>query len=1140
MSILPEADWNRHKENIRQLYCIEQKKLQCVREEMKHRHGFNTTKSQYEKYFKRWKFRKSLTKEEWTPVRHKVNARKREGKESDVYLEGVLMPAKKVKRGIGRYQQTLCEMNLTSYDHARELQTPNGVTIATPIPIGSSSNLFGGLLISQYFASLLYQASPQGRNTVYPASHSGATAALSMHFTNTPKPLVLPHWPTKANSTGRLRSATGTRTPELRDDTGEDFRGGLELLQTLPENTEAFRSLQSMIFLASNNFLDSADFSIRKNIINWLGEEKNAPFYVNYSRLEDLLLNPPWKRCSYSSIATTALGSACAGRNFELVCLLLAAGADPNKLSKQPGPDSDDELCPMVISIMGRARRYSIFATLEEDEDESTLQLVETLMQSGALVHGPSSDYRVPLAEAVRYGDESVVRFLLNKGADVNLIDGFEKLPLGIAVRNFKDKPNFATSKSLSIVQLLLSAGADLNSLSKHFFYDEHFDDYRYFLPFDNAALTGCLPLSELLYAAGARPGCFALTNAVHGGNEDIVKFTLHAITMCNDFQAQRSALVQAVQSANSEMFRFLFESSTNQYDSHTLSLAIQEAIPWRNYKIVQQLLLAGRHDTRFAEKLEPAAIAAISSGDLEILDLVLGAGVKVSSNLLVQAFECSHEPIIKRLFDLRTLQSVDERAEESEDEDENTFSRTECGCCAARAHPKETPLLVAAAGFGNCEIVKHLLEQGTLFDGTLALICAVRKRNLEMVAVLLEAGSPISDSACDGKTVITPLQEAVQTKQSSLVQILLDNGADPEVSPLGFSEYVDQQSHNNFFYGIKPPLHLAVKQGDSEIAMTLLQAGADINNPQAKIWGCSALTLAIRGNNREMFDLVVAQGADMLDSTALVEVVRHENLPLARMLTFRSRDDYKHRGTFGYEALCEAVRQRSTDMVKLLLSIGINPNKRSHTKTALGAAITQIKGPATEIVGLLLRAKADPNGQIEPSHRYGGTRTPLVAAAGVGDVSLVTVLIQYGADPNAHPKGMISRSPLQAACEAGRLAVVQLLLDHDADVNAPPAWRNGGTALQFAAINGNPEIVLKLLEHGADFDAPAARINGRTALEGAAENGRLDTVKLLLDAGVSIHGPYEGQYNRAIQFAREKGYLPIVRELVAMAEPSI
>jgi hypothetical protein len=43
MSNLPEADWNRHKENIRQLYCVEQKDLPRVREEMKQLHEFNAT-----------------------------------------------------------------------------------------------------------------------------------------------------------------------------------------------------------------------------------------------------------------------------------------------------------------------------------------------------------------------------------------------------------------------------------------------------------------------------------------------------------------------------------------------------------------------------------------------------------------------------------------------------------------------------------------------------------------------------------------------------------------------------------------------------------------------------------------------------------------------------------------------------------------------------------------------------------------------------------------------------------------------------------------------------------------------------------------------------------------------------------------
>jgi hypothetical protein len=197
-------------------------------------------------------------------------------------------------------------------------------------------------------------ASPQGRNTIYPASHSGPTADLSMHFTSMPKVLALPDWPTKTKSTGRPGLAFGTRTAEVRNNTEEVFHQNLELLQTSPEHTTAFRALQSMVFLASNNFLDSADLGIREDIINWLQEERNAPLLRQLlsvggptaeSTLEalypyalqgqstniikifiDFGCDPNFSYTkhldSYSSyMATTALGSACESRNFELVCL---------------------------------------------------------------------------------------------------------------------------------------------------------------------------------------------------------------------------------------------------------------------------------------------------------------------------------------------------------------------------------------------------------------------------------------------------------------------------------------------------------------------------------------------------------------------------------------------------------------------------------------------------------------------------------------------------------------------------------------------------------------------------------------------------------------------------------------------------
>jgi hypothetical protein len=268
-----------------------------------------------------------------------------------------------------------------------------------------------------------FLVSPQGRNTIYPACNPGATAILSMHFTNTSELLALPPWPSQATSTGCPRLATETRTAEPMNNTGEDFRGGLQLLQTLPENTAAFRALQSMIFLASNNLLNSARYGFDQDITNWLGEKKNAPLlrrllsvggptaestlnalypyaldggstdiikiFINLGCDTNLSYNDsPY---SYSSTSLTALGIACARRNLELVSLLLVAGADPNKPSRHKNLDydEDDLHCPMVISLMGSAPEYSMLGASQESEAETVLQIVKTLMQSGALVHGP-------------------------------------------------------------------------------------------------------------------------------------------------------------------------------------------------------------------------------------------------------------------------------------------------------------------------------------------------------------------------------------------------------------------------------------------------------------------------------------------------------------------------------------------------------------------------------------------------------------------------------------------------------------------------------------------------------------------------------------------------------------------------------
>lgn len=61
------------------------------------------SKAQYEHHFKIWNFRKNLKSHEWIFVNHRFNKRKRNGKESDLYVNGVLVPKKKVKKETARH-----------------------------------------------------------------------------------------------------------------------------------------------------------------------------------------------------------------------------------------------------------------------------------------------------------------------------------------------------------------------------------------------------------------------------------------------------------------------------------------------------------------------------------------------------------------------------------------------------------------------------------------------------------------------------------------------------------------------------------------------------------------------------------------------------------------------------------------------------------------------------------------------------------------------------------------------------------------------------------------------------------------------------------------------------------------------------
>ena len=116
-------------------------------------------------------------------------------------------------------------------------------------------------------------------------------------------------------------------------------------------------------------------------------------------------------------------------------------------------------------------------------------------------------------------------------------------------------------------------------------------------------------------------------------------------------------------------------------------------------------------------------------------------------------------------------------------------------------------------------------------------------------------------------------------------------------------------------------------------------------------------------------------------------------------------------------------------------------------------------RGQAAEVARLL--ALGAP---IE--HRGLWQKTPLIAAADSGNIEIVTLLVNRGANLDARDDN--GWNPLIRASLSGRLAVVKLLSDKGASINARNN-NDGQDALLWAALIGNLDVCLFLVSRSGD-----------------------------------------------------------------------
>lgn len=160
--------------------------------------------------------------------------------------------------------------------------------------------------------------------------------------------------------------------------------------------------------------------------------------------------------------------------------------------------------------------------------------------------------------------------------------------------------------------------------------------------------------------------------------------------------------------------------------------------------------------------------------------------------------------------------------------------------------------------------------QDGLMADVSSTVELAASINNIESVRCLLKAGVD-PNAKKDG--VYTPLCSSIRDNRADIFQLLLANGADPNVPaseypafkcvthyrPQYLAPLVKAGADLNSPKGI---LETAVQSNNTEALEWLLNAGVSPNDKVPKT-GATALTTAIRENRPELVDLLLSRGAD-------------------------------------------------------------------------------------------------------------------------------------------------------------------------------------------------------------------------------------------------------------------------------------
>ena len=651
------------------------------------------------------------------------------------------------------------------------------------------------------------------------------------------------------------------------------------------------------------------------------------------------------------------------------------------------------------------------------------------------------------------------------------------------------------------VVKSLLLAGANVN-----------IQDNDGWTALMKASKNNHITIIHTLLEVGANPhlqisdGVNALMIASINGHYQIVEQLLRKNVDCNCQQQKgTTALICASRHGHSNVVELLLnaQADPNIQDSD-IGTALMIACFKGHFNVVK-LLLNKKADPNIQDRDGYTALMSASSkGDIKVVEVLLNknadANIQDSNGYtaLMVASHHGYSQVVELLLkeadpniqdrngytalmsasskgDIKVVEVLLNKNADANIQDSNGYTA-----------------LMVASHHGYSQVVELLLKEADPNiqdrDGYTALMSASSKGDIKVVEVLLNKNADANIQDSNGYTA---LMVASHHGYSQVVELLLKEEADPNIQ--------NTDGHT--------ALRFANQNGHFQTVELLLNHHANPNIQD--MYGRTELHYAVLGSLNNKCGLLLKM------MTGTVE----DYIKIIQLLIHHSSIDIDAVGK-GFTSLMLASMYGCTEVVKLLLEAGANPNLQNKSSLTLKDMI--MSDSPDEMLQPRYKSFLLPNFSLwNEVSIYGGT--PLIFASFKGYLDIVQILLQTKAKPDIQSKN--GATAILLAARKGHYKIVQQLLDCGANPNI--SNRDGMTSLhvvillsgikqrdlKFDPIHSilcevvdlaNCEDYLKIIQ--LLIAQPSILVNesvgGYTSLHLASIYGCTDAVELLLQVG--------------------------------------